>query len=105
MYVARSYYIAASRCIQLSITGEAELAIAASDGSVSLMTVRQLAVSARSWRPAARPPKVIDAGDGRGVTALTWIKVGRAGSAKWRMADGEGHTRVDEAWIGASVVR
>ncbi|RSH87360.1 hypothetical protein EHS25_003269 [Saitozyma podzolica] len=55
-------------------TCEAELAIAASDGSVSLMTARQLAVSGRSWRPAARPPKVIDAGDGRGVTALTWIK-------------------------------
>jgi hypothetical protein len=69
------------RCLSLRarliITGEAELAIAASDGSVSLMTVRQLAVSGRSWRPAARPPKVIDAGDGRGVTALTWIKVGR----------------------------
>ena len=61
--------------------GEADLAFALIDGSVSLLRVRRKALridtGSLRWGIESEGPRVLDGGDKRAITALQWIEVSR----------------------------
>lgn len=71
----------------LTLLGEATLAIGLSDGRLCSQTIRQStaaspdAARTETWAVGIAPLEEVDAGDGRGITAIAWLTVGAFYSA------------------------